>query len=76
LGGEAFEVNSLHHQGLEKLAPVLQPVAYSPDALIEGIELPGHPFAIGVQWHPEWLQAHEAQRLLFQALIKEARKIE
>ena len=72
LGGEVFEVNSLHHQGLDHLAPPLRAVAFAPDSLIEGVELPGHPFAVGVQWHPEWLQVHGAQRLLFQALVKAA----
>ena len=70
LGGTGFEVNSLHHQGLERLAPGLQAVAYSPDSLIEGVELPDHPFGVGVQWHPEWLQEHAPQRLLFQAFIE------
>ncbi len=70
LGGETFEVNSLHHQGLDRVAPALQIVARAPDQMIEGVELPGHPFGIGVQWHPEWLQEHAAQRLLFQGLIK------
>ncbi len=72
LGGGSFEVNSLHHQGLERLAPGLQAVAYSPDHLIEGVELPGHPFGLGVQWHPEWLQEHVPQRHLFQELVRAA----
>lgn len=70
LGGESFEVNSLHHQGIEQVAPVLKPVAYAPDQLVEAVELPDHPFGLGVQWHPEWLQEHEPQRRLFRALIR------
>lgn len=72
LGGEKFEVNSLHHQGIERLAASLTPVAYAPDFLVEGVELPGHPFGLGVQWHPEWLQTSFAQRRLFQALVQAA----
>lgn len=72
LNGEAFEVNSLHHQGVEQVAPGLVPVAYSPDHLVEAVEVPGHPFGLGVQWHPEWLQEHASQRQLFQALVKAA----
>jgi putative glutamine amidotransferase len=72
LGGEDFEVNSLHHQGLARLAPALQAVAVAPDRLVEGVELPGHPFGLGVQWHPEWLQEHAPQRQLFEALISAA----
>ena len=43
--------------------------AKASDGLIEGLELPGHPFAVGVQWHPETLSSYapEAQRL-FNAL--------
>lgn len=72
LGGAAFPVNSLHHQGLLQVAPVLRAVAFAPDRLVEGVELPDHPFAIGVQWHPEWLQEHAPQRQLFQALVQAA----
>lgn len=72
LAGEEFEVNSLHHQGLDRVPPVLRVVAHAPDSLIEGVELPDHPFGIGVQWHPEWLQEHAPQRLLFEALVKAA----
>lgn len=72
LGGEKFEVNSLHHQGIERLADSLVAVAHAADALIEGVELPGHPFGLGVQWHPECLQDYEPQRQLFQALVKAA----
>jgi putative glutamine amidotransferase len=48
-------VNSLHHQGIEKLAPGLFPEARAPDGLIEAVSLPGSKgFLLGVQWHPEW----------------------
>ena len=70
LGGDLFEVNSLHHQGVERLAPSLRAVAYAPDHLIEAVELPNHPFGLGVQWHPEWLQEHLPQRQLFEALVQ------
>jgi len=57
LGTTETAVNSLHHQGIRDLAPDLTAVATSSDGLIEGVEVRGHPFAIGVQWHPEWLVA-------------------
>ena len=72
LGGSEFEVNSLHHQGLEDIAPALKVSAYSPDGLVEAVELPDHPFGIGVQWHPEWLQEYAPQRAIFSALIAAA----
>jgi putative glutamine amidotransferase len=55
LGVTETAVNSLHHQGIKDLAPELRSSAVSSDGLIEGVEIPGHPFAVGVQWHPEWM---------------------
>ncbi|MBE0699622.1 MAG: gamma-glutamyl-gamma-aminobutyrate hydrolase family protein, partial [Anaerolineaceae bacterium] len=72
LDGETFDVNSLHHQGTDRVAPQLSPVASSSDNLVEAVELQGHPFGLGVQWHPEWLQAYEPQRQLFRAFINAA----
>jgi putative glutamine amidotransferase len=72
LGSISVEVNSLHHQGLDRPAPDLRVVAHAPDSLIEAVELPEHPFGVGVQWHPEWLQEHAPQRRLFQAFVEAA----
>lgn len=48
-------VNSLHQQGIDRLAPGLAVEATAPDGLVEGVRYTGGPgFAIGVQWHPEW----------------------
>lgn len=72
LGCAGCGVNSLHHQGLERIASGLQVTAYAPDGLVEAVELAGHPFGLGVQWHPEWLQALAPQRALFAAFIQAA----
>jgi len=58
-------VNSMHHQALKEVPSTYRAVAQSPDGIIEGIEVPDHPFAIGVQWHPEELVTSQetAQRL-------------
>ena len=58
-------MNSRHHQAVKALGRGLTVSAVSPDGLIEGIELPGHPFALAVQWHPESLSAFrpEAQAI-------------
>jgi putative glutamine amidotransferase len=69
-----LQVNSLHHQGIKGLAEGLKPVAYAPDGLVEAVELPDHPFALAVQWHPEWLIAQEPVQRLFRAFIAEAGK--
>jgi putative glutamine amidotransferase len=48
-------VNSLHHQGVDRLAPGLMAEAYAPDGQIEAVSLPdARAFLLGVQWHPEW----------------------
>ncbi len=53
-GPEAL-VNSRHHQAITQglLAPGLRPLALSPDGLVEAVQVEGHPWALGVQWHPE-----------------------
>lgn len=67
-------VNSSHHQSVNQVAPPLIASAVAPDGVIEAIELPTHPFFLGVQWHPEFLyDRHESHRRLFQAFLKAAR---
>lgn len=72
LGEGVVKVNSLHHQAIRELAPALKATAYSPDGIIEAVELPDHPYGIAVQWHPEWLTAHRSMRDLFADFAKAA----
>jgi putative glutamine amidotransferase len=52
-------VNSLHHQGIDRLADSLAVEAVAPDGQIEAVSMPGTKgFLLGVQWHPEWAFAH------------------
>ena len=54
-GGPTAMVNSLHGQGIGKLAPGLRALARAPDGLVEAVEVMGaKAFAYAVQWHPEW----------------------
>lgn len=46
-------VNSRHREGVVTISDKLTISAKSPDGVIEAIEVTGHPFALGVQWHPE-----------------------
>ena len=74
VGSPSLEVNSLHHQALKALAPGLEITARAPDGVVEAVELPGHPFALGVQWHPEELAAEDSQsQALFAALVEASR---
>jgi len=51
-------VNSLHHQGVDSLAPPLKVEATAPDGQIEAVSMPAaKTFLLGVQWHPEWQMA-------------------
>ncbi|WP_153101969.1 gamma-glutamyl-gamma-aminobutyrate hydrolase family protein [Paraburkholderia hayleyella] len=60
-GSGATRVNSLHSQGIDQLGAGLVAEAYAPDGLIEAISVAhASTFALGVQWHPEWKQAHDA----------------
>jgi putative glutamine amidotransferase len=71
LGQGQHQVNSIHHQAIRELAPELVVTATAPDEIIEGVELPGHPFAIGVQWHPENLVGdNPAMLALFKGLVQ------
>jgi putative glutamine amidotransferase len=66
---------SSHHQAVERVAPALVPVAWAADGTIEALELPGHPWLLAVQWHPEISAAEDAsQQRLFDGLAAAARE--
>ncbi|MEJ7782911.1 MAG: gamma-glutamyl-gamma-aminobutyrate hydrolase family protein [Solirubrobacteraceae bacterium] len=67
-----IEVNTFHHQAVDRLGEGLRPVAWAPDDLIEGIEDPDQRFLVGVQWHAESLRALPEQRALFAAFTAAA----
>ena len=72
-GMERLPVNTFHHQAIRALAPGFVATAHSPDGLVEAVELPGAPFCLGVQWHPENLWRTQApHRLLFAAFVEAA----
>lgn len=53
--GSSVLVNSLHGQGIDRLADGLQVEAVAADGLVEAVSLPSvAAFAVAVQWHPEW----------------------
>jgi putative glutamine amidotransferase len=68
-GETLLNVNSLHHQGLKDIAPSLRVAGHSPDGLVEVIEIPDHPYAMAVQWHPEWLTDQPAMQRLFKSFV-------
>ncbi len=55
LGRSEIAVNSLHNQGIDRLADGLKIEAIAPDGTIEAITAPGAPgYMLAVQWHPEY----------------------
>jgi putative glutamine amidotransferase len=58
IGRDRIEINSFHHQAIQKVAPNLRVTARADDGLIEAVESREHRWVVGVQWHPE---RHEAR---------------
>ena len=70
LGAETAQVNSLHHQAIDKVGDGLKVTAKCGDGFVEALELEGHPFCVAVQWHPEHMsKKSEEQRKLFSAFV-------
>ena len=67
-GAETMRVNSAHHQAVRDPGPFATVNAAAPDGVIEGVEDSRFVFALGVQWHPEFL-IDPGDRLIFAALI-------
>src|SRR5262245_8532304 len=67
-------VNSFHHQAIKRLGRGLREVAWAPDGVIEGVEMPdATALVLGVQWHPEDLVGNDpAARRLFSSLVQAA----
>lgn len=75
-GADVLLVNSLHAQGIDRLARGLRVEAVAPDGTIEAVSVVGAAtFALGVQWHPEWNVARDPiSRRLFAAFGAAARE--
>jgi putative glutamine amidotransferase len=74
-GKNTAMVNSLHGQGIQRLADGLQIEALAPDGLIEAVSLKlAHSFFLAVQWHPEWkLDENPFYQNIFQAFGRACR---
>lgn len=57
--------NSAHHQAIDRVGQGLEAVAFSPDQVVEAIELknPEGQFLVAVQWHPERIPDKETNPL-------------
>jgi len=71
VGASEHQVNSRHHQAVDRLGDGLQVTAVAPDGVVEALERPDRRFIVAVQWHPENSVAHdEVNRRLFQAFAR------
>jgi putative glutamine amidotransferase len=74
VGQGPLMVNSIHHQAVKRLGHQVVSSAVSPDGVVEAIESTAHAFALGVQWHPEYmLTTIPAHVGIFKAFVQKAR---
>ncbi len=67
-------INTFHHQAVKVAAPGTV-VSAKAEGIIEAIELPSHPFCVGVQWHPElFWKNHPTMEGLFRGFIGACRE--
>jgi putative glutamine amidotransferase len=68
-------VNSTHHQAACRIGARVVVSAAAPDGVVEAIESTEHLFAVGVQWHPEYmLTTIPAHVGLYRTFIQKARE--
>ena len=65
----SIEVNSAHHQAVDKLGKNLIISGVAKDGIIESIEHTKHNWCIGVQWHPEFLITKQDKLLINDFII-------
>jgi len=71
LGATEVATNSWHHQSCQAPGKGIVFTAWTSDGVAEAAEVPGHRFAVAVQWHPEEMFHNRADMLaLFRALIE------
>ena len=72
LGHARTRVNSVHGQAIDRLAPGLVIEARADDGTIEAVRVEGAPFALGLQWHPEWRYAEHPDSVAIFAAFGDA----
>lgn len=70
---DRFPTNSLHHQSVARLGRGLVASAHTQDGIVEAIELPGHRFLLGLQWHPELMLDDGLSMRIFDAFLRSMR---
>lgn len=71
LQSDKINVNSLHHQGIKRLADSLSCEAVADDGIVEAVLMPDKKFVLAVQWHPEFMfRKDDGQLKLFTEFVK------
>lgn len=63
LGSTNLQVNSIHHQSIDRLGQGLEVVGKSPDGIVEAIALQDCDRVLAVQWHPELIAKKDPEGL-------------
>lgn len=79
-GAREATINSIHHQGVRRLADGFAIEARAPDGVIEAIRSTRHAFLLGTQWHPEFHGHDDPAGLLptaplMHALVEAAQRV-
>ena len=67
-----IDVNSLHHQGVKRIAQTLKGMAVSEDGIVEALYHPKMKFIWAVQWHPEYMLEDKVSKKIFEIFILKA----
>jgi len=74
IGKERIEVNSYHHQGINRIAEGLEIMALTDDGLVEAVYMPNRHYVWAVQWHPEFSLKDEFSKKIFASFMGNAVK--
>jgi len=73
-GATGAEVNSSHHQAIDRPGEHLRVTAQAPDGIVEAVEWTGDSnWVVGIQWHPERMPDDPLAQSLFQQFVAAAR---
>jgi putative glutamine amidotransferase len=71
LGQDSVEVNSFHHQAVDRLGDHLKIIGRAPDTTVEAVEASDREFCLGVQWHAELLVGRYPEQLrMFESFVE------
>jgi putative glutamine amidotransferase len=67
---ESCLINSLHNQAVDLPGPEILVAATDLAGVVQAVEHKTYPFALGVQWHPEYLPQVKSQQGIFRKLVR------